>query len=459
MSNSFKEIKDASLKSSQFNSSLKYVTEGEIGLAPSHDYMDNLNHHWHHILSIVTREFSKFYPPIDTDNLRDCLTYVTGMPCVHCYIDLNETIYPQKLTSIVGTKCFTLHYITGSRAFIFDGARWKKTGSALGKLYSYGENPLTYLDFKALPYEKAGNFEQNIVYYGVELEVNPINADKINAVAKLVHTDLTTDFAMLKLDSSIGNGFEIVTAPATLAYHRGTGEYKGAWDKFFDDSAKLCCSWTTDRCGMHVHISKNAFLSPTHLGKMSAFYHSAGNKEFIIRVAGRDSDYGKFNTKHNPFTSKILKTDTTAPSIPLNAVFKSGKSYERGAVNLHKKDTIEIRIFKGNTSKVGFFKNLEFVDSVFEYSKILRYNPLSEAEKLMHKRRLKAGSTGQEMEIYGIVYTDYLKWLENNKSSNYSNLKLWLYKNDLLKSGGIKKVTSKTPKNKIIEDSQINAVA
>ncbi len=149
-------------------------------------------------------------------------------------------------------------------------------------------------------------------------------------------------------------------------------------------------------------------------------------------------------------------------TVPLNSVLKGNDSHgesRRRAVNTMNTNTIEIRVFKGNASKIGFFKNLEFVDSVFEYSKLLRYNAMSEIEKAMHKKRLSVGSIGQEMDIYGIPYTDYLKWLEKEKSGNYMNLKLWLSKNGIIKKLKEKKYTSATPKNKVIVEADIMAVA
>ena len=59
-------------------------------------------------------------------------------------------------------------------------------------------------------------------------------------------------FALCKHDGSLENGFEIVTAPATLSVH------KDRWAKFCEKNyADSLSSWNTATCGMHVHVGQS----------------------------------------------------------------------------------------------------------------------------------------------------------------------------------------------------------
>lgn len=328
-----------------------------------------------------------------------------------------------------------------------------------GRLYNYNTNPMEYFGFKHLPHEKAGEFEDALRYYGVELEVVVKAAGHLKDALVHVHDDMGTEFAMFKTDSSIqGEGFEIVTAPATLAYH------KQEWQQFFKNSSKELKSYSTGCCGMHVHVGRDS-LTPLVIGKLIAFINNPANRAFVSQVAGRTSEYATFSDSHNALAARILgKKVATQPGVSktgdiLNyAISSSVETARRSAINTRKKDTIEFRIFKGNVSKVGFFKNLEFVDSAIEYAKLIRYTNKSAEELAMEARRAKHVRKGEESHSYSLLYTDYLQWLARDKSGKYTYLKLWLTKNNVFDYGG-KKVTDKTPKEHIITDSEILDVA
>ena len=73
----------------------------------------------------------------------------------------------------------------------------------------------------------------------------------------------------------------------------------------------------------------------------------------------------------------------------------------------------------------------------------------------MERRKKFGKATGEEMNIYTLAWEDYIKWLEKDCSGQYENLKLWLSKSKILKNYKGKKVTPNTPKNKVINDSEI----
>jgi hypothetical protein len=84
------------------------------------------------------------------------------------------------------------------------------------------------------------------------------------------------------------------------------------------------------------------------------------NKEFIIGISQRKFD-------------KLQKwaniEDNTNSELIYKAKKKEGNSARYVAINLQNYATIEIRIFRGTLNGQSFYKNIEFVYSLFMYTK------------------------------------------------------------------------------------------
>ena len=208
------------------------------------------------------------------------------------------------------------------------------------------------------------NLQPDTAYYGIELEVEKRNSATSDTAYK-IHKSFTYDdmqFALLKSDGSLTHGFEIVTAPGTLNAH------KKYWDKFFkSDGIKEVKSWNTDTTGMHIHISRTA-LTQLQIGKILVFINDNKNEEFVNHIAGRNSDQW---AKKSP--KKIADCVT------------SSAKYE--AVNTSHRHTIELRIFKGNLARHGFFRVLEFVDALVHFAKITSLTKLQYTDFLTYMER------------------------------------------------------------------------
>lgn len=363
-------------------------------------------------------------------------------------------------------------------------------------ILNYSTDPLEYLSFKCLPNERLSynknedeGFDEmyngcDPIFLGVELEVER-RSDAPRNIERMTIGDLGKEYAILKSDGSVPNGYEIVTAPCTLGYHLTR------WEKFFNNSAKYLSSYVSGNCGMHVHISRKAF-TPLHLGKMIAFYNNHENRSFITHIAGRSSSYAKF-TEDKAFhiKSKIVsqieavkkliakeetektgklnleqaknevmilksKLNTTGSSDCTSLIHNLTSGGERySAVNLTKTATVEIRIFKGNVSKVGMLKNLEFVHAIVAFTKeaTFRTRPLTDSEEIERKRKRK------ENTDYALHYTYFIDWLNKDKTGNYNNLKLWLSTHKVTDKFRIPKNTDKTPLDKRIIEEDVRACA
>jgi hypothetical protein len=200
---------------------------------------------------------------------------------------------------------------------------------------------------------------------------------------------------ILKHDGSIGQlGFEIVSVPGTHAWH-----LHDAWNGFFkedypEDKQHLAPSYylsgwannggqsrapwcfndndmdTFNRptCGIHVHVSKNA-LTPLQLGKMLMFVNK-NERKFIEKVAGRSANqYSQFydkTLKHG----RLLNSNKYQLSRTNMDQARRDQSGRYEAINITgSKPTVEFRIFRSNVSKGGFFKCIDFVQSVVDWTR------------------------------------------------------------------------------------------
>lgn len=243
----------------------------------------------------------------------------------------------------------------------------KKVMSDRQYLLPYSQNVLDVLRKYAFV---ASNKERNLpgpfLWLGVELEFVVNDSTRLELVRKEIFESLE-HFAIIKSDASLpGTGAEVVTVPATLEYHRER------WQKFFDGPAKKVHSWTNDACGMHVHMSRD-YLGPVGLGKLLRFINLAENSRFIEIVAGRGS-----NNYSNLNPSKKI---TDAFGVGFDSRIAARISNEERTANLfNHRDALcvsgrngglsaELRIFKGNVSKNGFFKNLDFTVAAADFCK------------------------------------------------------------------------------------------
>ena len=239
-------------------------------------------------------------------------------------------------------------------------------------IYEYCEDVMNHCSYTQSDKDRP---EVNPLYLGVELEVER-RRDCPYEIGEMTTNDFYNkgnQFAIMKSDGSLSNGFEIVTCPATLNAHREN------WDKFFNGEAiKHLKSWNTDTTGMHIHISRN-HLYQLEIGKLLVFINDQKNEEFINHIAGRSSDQW---AKKSP--KKIMDC------------VNSSDKYE--AVNISHRHTVELRIFKGNLARQGMFRVLEFAHALVGFCK------LTSMTKLSYKDFIKYMELPQNRSEYKIFY-------------------------------------------------------
>ena len=250
-------------------------------------------------------------------------------------------------------------------------------------------------------------------FMGIELEVQQQDAkvytidDKKcfapDDIISQCYNSLGRDYVLFKQDGSLRgtNPFEIVTVPATLRYH------KNRWNSFLNnkDLKKYLTSFSNGNCGMHVHISRDSFTG-LHLAKFMRFINCAENNKFVTDIAQRSgpgqngTDYAVYSTTKKTGQFAGFVKDENGNVKQDRDMLRNTTKYS--AVNTAPRNTIEVRIFKGNLAKVGFLKNLEFVHAVWAYTK--------------------------DAPLTSLDFNSFMFWLFNPElnTKDYGNLKLWL---------------------------------
>ena len=215
--------------------------------------------------------------------------------------------------------------------------------------HGYTPRTLFYYSHKSL------NWTPGVLYMGVELEVDCGNV--YQAAEELMQN--FSDRVWLTWDSSLDDGFEIITYPASLYYHMTEMD----WHGILDLAARHgFMSHDAGTCGLHVHMDYNALgrdLNERDLtvAKILLFYEK--NWPDIVRFSRRTSDQlEQFCQRYCIDADSI--TDEVAALGTLEEV-KSASRYH--AVNLQsvgKNCTIEFRIFRGTLQYGTLMASLQF---------------------------------------------------------------------------------------------------
>ena len=260
--------------------------------------------------------------------------------------------------------------------------------SCYNGLYSYDFDPLNVLPHfinTNREFKRKDSKKFTPMLLGVELEVER-RGDAEESIAQKI-ADSVSGWAILKHDGSLENGFEIVSAPCTFDYHKWGQKGKvitdSPWHHLLKNRnlMKNLKSYSTDTCGVHIHLSRAA-LTPLQIGKMTVFLNSDDNYEFLSRIVGRGSTF---------YAQRENNMKITDPIHPINICDR------RVWFNLTKRNTVELRMFRGNTKYEGMMRYIEFAQSLYEFTKF---------------------SSMRHLHI-----KSYFKWLENKENfSRFNNL-------------------------------------
>lgn len=217
-------------------------------------------------------------------------------------------------------------------------------------IQSYNYIPDNYI------FRKVSDEEE--LYMGIELEIDKGGEDESSAKFVYNHMNKDGDLVYCKSDSSLDDGFEIVTHPCTFEYHTKIKPmYKSLFKQLSDMKYKADF---VSSCGFHVHINRNYF------GK---------------RKIDQDLGIGKFVYLFSKYLKEITviarrQTNQYAAEISLEKGDSIITAYANAidigkysCVNLMHKNTVEIRLFQGTLNCNIFLLTLEFVKKLAEIAR------------------------------------------------------------------------------------------
>lgn len=206
-------------------------------------------------------------------------------------------------------------------------------------------------------FHKMPNEKYDSLFMGLELEVEK---DRSNIpVEETIENNVDSNMFYCKHDGSILNGFEIVSHPFTWEW------YKKQFMVFMDMISGLrkdgYRSYSPGTCGIHIHMSRKAFTT-LHLYKFIRFFYDEKHEPFIYKISQRDekSTSGSCQWSGHRDMEKTKKWSAVK--------IKENELSRYTALNCTK-STIECRIFRGTLNKMSFAKNIEFLVSVYEYTR------------------------------------------------------------------------------------------
>lgn len=185
------------------------------------------------------------------------------------------------------------------------------------------------------------------IFYGMEVEVD--NGDDVDSAISDSDLENSVQF-YCKRDSSLNDGFEVVSHPG---HYRYWIEQSLEWTSVVRRNGFR--SYNTETCGMHVHVSRDAF-STLSLSRLLIFCKH--NEQFLRYVSRR---------KQNCF-DMWCRNDTTDKTVGRLIREKiKGRSDRHSLVNTTNCSTIEFRLFRGTLAIDAIKRNLAFVASMVHF--------------------------------------------------------------------------------------------
>jgi len=229
----------------------------------------------------------------------------------------------------------------------------------------YSNSPIMEYNYKPAPLF----YGTDTLYLGVELEVDNGGKDSENAETLLEIGNRTDEHIYIKSDGSLDDGFEIVSHPMTLEYHK-----KYCWREIMRKAVNLGYrSHQTSTCGLHIHVNRNAFGDNQAdqeevIAKILYFVEVHWN-EICCFSRRKEYNLNRWATRYG--------FEKTGKQILDKA--KSNSCGRYTAVNLCNYSTIELRMFRGTLKYNTFIAALQLV---YEICNAALFMSQEELEKL-----------------------------------------------------------------------------
>jgi len=255
-----------------------------------------------------------------------------------------------------------IKYIKFLNTAIFSDDSYFKTTNYLTKFKSNNNKLRSCYDDVLKVLDKLYFLDENrktTQMFGIEIETFSIQDKAPPTIIKDLEENYLRGQALCKSDGSIGtNGIEIVSTAMSFNYIKNTDLFYN----FYNNIKDYLGSYSRQETGVHIHISRDT-LTKLQILRIVEFINNEMNFNYISRIAGREF----FN---NHYCEAIFKNKNV---LELDSYFKNYPnliySAKYSAVNLSKKSTVELRIFKGNIRFDVLNRYVEFTDCLINFVK------------------------------------------------------------------------------------------
>lgn len=281
----------------------------------------------------------------------------------------------------------------------------------------------------AVQIHRAANEIENAreITLGCEIEVDKC-ADA--SASEAAYSSLFPTFTHQERDGSLRSGFEVVSQPATLAYHMSGANWQSRLQTL---DAQGCKSYNTTTCGLHIHIGRKAMTKKQQI-LLGVFINR--QKDKMIVIARRESpNYAQFINLPE-LNSSIMGMDETQYAGRVNNA--RGRRYN--AVNYQNRTTIELRFFKGTLKYETLLSSFQLAHAIVQYVKrttlqtimqedreaawkhfcefVLSFSTYEMLAQYLRKKKIMTG-TGTETTVEAPVFSNSVR--RNRTATNRIN--------------------------------------
>lgn len=224
--------------------------------------------------------------------------------------------------------------------------------------------------YKPTPRFSKISFEKNPLFLGIELEVEAgednedcnedsdedYDDDESSSFLKDYAYDIMKDYpCYIKYDGSLDrSGMEIVTHPQTVKHHKRVFNWKELLERLKKDGFT---SYTNNRCGLHIHLSKS-FFKPEDYLKFNIIF----DKNYSILKKFSKRTRVNYCNKIKAEETRVIARDKKHTRI--EAWYDHYKSIYFG-----NSKTIEIRIYRGTLEIERFNATLDLTEALAYFVK------------------------------------------------------------------------------------------
>ena len=305
--------------------------------------------------------------------------------CSHCY----DSYY---------THCAHCDALIGrSEAYYYDGNPYCHD---CYEEVNYPHNSIHDYYFKPEPIFKG----EGSRYFGVELEVDEGGESHENALHILEMANPSREALIYaKHDGSLEDGFEIVSHPMTLDFHKTVMPWGDVMKELIN---MYYTSHKAGTCGLHVHVNRTSLGGTQEerdaaIGRILYFVESHWTE--TLRFSRRtEAQMQRWAARYG---------NKNSPKEMIDEIKKTGYSDRYKCINLTNSQTVEFRMFRGTLKLNTFIATLEFVNELCDAAVALT-----------------------DDEMAALSWSDFVKRLD---SKRHKELIAYLKERRLMKESGV----------------------